>query len=79
VFAIGCVACGLAKNMTQLIIARAFAGIGGGGMQTCVIRSAHHVAFVLIHYSLVSIVVSDLVPLRERGTWQGRTRRTVLG
>lgn len=53
-FAIGSAWCGLARSMDELIIARAFAGIGGGGMTT-----------------LVSIVVSDIVPLHKRGTWQG--------
>ncbi|KAI0311219.1 MFS general substrate transporter [Amylostereum chailletii] len=52
VFALGCLACGLARNMTELIAARAFAGIGGGGM-------------------IVSIIMSDMIPLRSRGTWQG--------
>ncbi|KAI4134394.1 MAG: hypothetical protein LQ347_001572 [Umbilicaria vellea] len=54
VFGIGCLGCGLARNMNELIAARAFAGIGGGGMTT-----------------VVSILMSDIVPLRERGTWQG--------
>ncbi|MCJ1431833.1 hypothetical protein MMC27_001188 [Xylographa pallens] len=54
VFGIGCLCCGLARNMNELIAARAFAGIGGGGMTT-----------------VVSIMMSDIVPLRERGTWQG--------
>ncbi|KAF2196292.1 MFS general substrate transporter [Delitschia confertaspora ATCC 74209] len=54
VFGLGCLFCGLARNMTELILARAFAGIGGGGMNT-----------------VVSILMSDVVPLRERGTWQG--------
>lgn len=54
VFGIGCVFCGLAQNMEQLIAARAFAGIGGGGMST-----------------VVSILISDIVTLRERGKWQG--------
>lgn len=40
--------------MNQLIAARAFAGIGGGGQTT-----------------LGAIVLSDVIPLRERGTWQG--------
>ncbi|KAK6333129.1 hypothetical protein TWF718_010952 [Orbilia javanica] len=53
-FAIGSAWCGLARTMEELILARAFAGIGGGGMTT-----------------LVSIVVSDIVPLHQRGTWQG--------
>jgi len=54
VFGVGCILCGLAQNMLQLIGARAFAGIGGGGMTT-----------------VVSILLSDVVPLRERGKWQG--------
>ncbi|KAI0643317.1 MFS general substrate transporter [Trametes meyenii] len=54
VFALGCLFCGLARNMTELIAARALAGIGGGGMTT-----------------LASIVMSDIAPLRQRGTLQG--------
>ncbi|KAF9445146.1 member of the major facilitator superfamily [Macrolepiota fuliginosa MF-IS2] len=54
IFAVGCLWCGSARSMNELIASRAFAGIGGGGMQT-----------------LVSIIMSDLVPLRSRGTWQG--------
>ncbi|KAG9741510.1 MFS multidrug transporter, partial [Aureobasidium melanogenum] len=54
VFGLGCLFCGMAQDMNQLIAARAFAGIGGGGMTT-----------------VVSILMSDAVPLRERGKWQG--------
>ena len=54
IFGLGCLFCGLAQDMDQLIAARAFAGIGGGGMTT-----------------VVSILLSDVVPLRERGKWQG--------
>jgi MFS family permease len=54
VFGIGSTFCGLARNMGELIAARAFAGIGGGGMTT-----------------VVSILLSDVVSLRDRGTWQG--------
>lgn len=54
VFGIGCLGCGLAQDMVQLCLARAVAGIGGGGMN-----------------SVVSILLSDIVPLRERGVWQG--------
>ncbi|KAF2752063.1 MFS general substrate transporter [Sporormia fimetaria CBS 119925] len=54
VFGLGSFLCGLARNMNELIAARAFAGIGGGGMTT-----------------VVSILLSDVVSLRERGTWQG--------
>ncbi|KFZ01292.1 hypothetical protein V500_00807, partial [Pseudogymnoascus sp. VKM F-4518 (FW-2643)] len=54
IFGIGCLFCGLARNMAELIAARAFAGIGGGGMST-----------------VVSVLLSDIIPLRERGKWQG--------
>ncbi|KAI9837878.1 MAG: hypothetical protein M1837_002698 [Sclerophora amabilis] len=54
IFGLGCLWCGLARSMNELIVARAFAGIGGGGMTT-----------------VVSILLSDVIPLRNRGTWQG--------
>merc|ERR1711939_64362 len=54
VFLLGSLACGLSKTFPQLIAARAFAGIGGGGFST-----------------MSSIVTSDLVSLRQRGTSQG--------
>ncbi|KAL9583725.1 MAG: hypothetical protein Q9203_004961, partial [Teloschistes exilis] len=54
VFGLGCLFCGLARNMGELIVARMLAGIGGGGMTT-----------------VVSIMMSDIVTLRERGVWQG--------
>ena len=54
VFGVGCLCCGLARNINQLIAARALAGIGGGGMTT-----------------VVSILMSDIIPLRDRGQWQG--------
>ncbi|KAJ5954609.1 hypothetical protein N7501_008888 [Penicillium viridicatum] len=54
IFGIGCLGCGLARDINELIAARVFQGIGGGGMTT-----------------VVSILMSDLVPLRDRGLWQG--------
>lgn len=54
IFLIGSLGCGLSQTFWQLIAARAFAGIGGGGLTT-----------------MSSIVTSDLVPLRHRGTYQG--------
>jgi MFS family permease len=54
VFGVGCLFCGLARTMDELIWARAFSGLGGSGMTT-----------------VVSILLSDVIPLRERGTWQG--------
>ncbi|KAK7735910.1 hypothetical protein SLS53_007288 [Cytospora paraplurivora] len=53
-FGLGCLGCGLAQDITQLVVARAVAGIGGGGMN-----------------AVVTILMSDIVPLRERGLWQG--------
>lgn len=71
VFGLGCAFCGLARNLEELVAARAFAGectlqerlLGrvlmkegiGGGGMTTV----------------VSILMSDIVPLRQRGSWQG--------
>ncbi|KAH8781490.1 multidrug resistance protein fnx1 [Diaporthe sp. PMI_573] len=54
VFGLGCLGCGLAQDITQLIVSRAVAGIGGGGMN-----------------AVVSILLTDIVPLRDRGVWQG--------
>lgn len=53
-FTIGCLCCSLAKTVTQFSVARAIAGIGGGGMS-----------------ALSSIIVTDVVPLRLRGMFQG--------
>ncbi|KAF2823535.1 MFS general substrate transporter [Ophiobolus disseminans] len=54
IFGIGSTCCGLARNMGELIAARAFAGIGGGGMSV-----------------VGSILLSDIMTIRERGLWQG--------
>ncbi|KAF9255596.1 MFS general substrate transporter [Marasmius fiardii PR-910] len=54
IFGIGCFFCGISQTMDQLILSRALAGIGGGGMPT-----------------VTTIIMSDVVPLRSRGAWQG--------
>lgn len=54
IFGIGSLFCGLARNIEELIAARAFAGLGGAGMAT-----------------ITSILMSDVISLRDRGTWQG--------
>ncbi|EFQ28435.1 major facilitator superfamily transporter [Colletotrichum graminicola M1.001] len=54
IFGLGSLGCGLAQSFAQLCVARAVAGIGGGGMN-----------------SVVAILLSDIVPLRDRGVWQG--------
>lgn len=54
VFLIGSLGCSLSQTMTQLLVARVIAGIGGAGLGT-----------------LSSIIVSDLVTLKERSTYNG--------
>ncbi|KAI7868901.1 major facilitator superfamily domain-containing protein [Spinellus fusiger] len=54
IFFVGSFFCGAATGLWSLIIARAIAGIGGGGVNT-----------------MTSVIISDLVPLRERGKFQG--------
>ncbi|KZT12978.1 vacuolar amino acid permease [Laetiporus sulphureus 93-53] len=55
-FGTGTFLCGLAPSMDALIIARAVAGMGGGGVMT-----------------VSSVAVTDLIPLRQRGLYQGMT------
>ncbi|KAI8868700.1 MFS general substrate transporter [Ramicandelaber brevisporus] len=54
IFEVGSAICGAAQSMIMLIIGRAVAGIGGGGLM-----------------SLVIIIVSDIVSLRDRGKYMG--------
>ncbi|RUS15717.1 major facilitator superfamily domain-containing protein, partial [Jimgerdemannia flammicorona] len=53
-FFIGSAACGAAPGIWSLVVARAVAGIGGGGLNT-----------------MCTVVMSDLVSLRQRGKFQG--------
>ncbi|RAK81921.1 MDR family MFS transporter [Aspergillus fijiensis CBS 313.89] len=53
-FLFGSVLSGVSRDMIMLIVSRAIAGIGGGGIVT-----------------VVSIVVSDVVSLKDRGKYQG--------
>ncbi|KAI8380526.1 major facilitator superfamily domain-containing protein [Choanephora cucurbitarum] len=52
-FLLGSLLCGAAGSMVQLSIARAIAGLGGGGIMT-----------------MASVVIHDLVPMRQRGQYQ---------
>lgn len=54
IFFFGSLASSLSQSVIQLIIFRAFTGIGGGGLMT-----------------VAQLIVSDVVPLRERGKYQG--------
>ncbi|KIY49534.1 MFS general substrate transporter [Fistulina hepatica ATCC 64428] len=53
-FGLGTVMCGLAPSMNTLLVARAIAGMGGGGVMT-----------------VSSVTVTDLIPLKQRGLYQG--------
>lgn len=53
-FGSGTILCGMAPSMSFLIISRAIAGMGGGGVMT-----------------VSSITVSDFIPLKQRGLYQG--------
>lgn len=55
-FTIGTAACAVAPSMDALLVARAVAGIGGGG----ILLSG-------------SIILTDLVSIRQRGAYQGIT------
>ncbi|KZV75457.1 vacuolar amino acid permease [Peniophora sp. CONT] len=54
-FGIGTILCGVATSMNMMIVARAIAGMGGGGYGL----------------SLSSVAVTDLIPLKQRGLYQG--------
>ncbi|CAK7232653.1 hypothetical protein SCUCBS95973_008331 [Sporothrix curviconia] len=54
IFLVGSIISGVAVDLIMLIVARAIAGIGGGGIVTT-----------------VTIVVSDVVSLQDRGKYQG--------
>lgn len=53
VFTVATLWCAVAQSMTSFIAARAFCGLGGGGVM-----------------SMGAIIVSDLVPIERRGTYQ---------
>ncbi|KZT23709.1 MFS general substrate transporter [Neolentinus lepideus HHB14362 ss-1] len=59
-FLIFSLACALSKTMIQLIVFRAFQGIGGGAIIT-----------------MVFIIVSDIVSLKDRGKYQGIQEGTI--
>ncbi|KAH8731930.1 major facilitator superfamily domain-containing protein [Phaeosphaeriaceae sp. PMI808] len=54
IFFVGSLASSFATSSIQLIVFRAFTGVGGGGVMT-----------------VAQLIVSDIVPLRERGKYQG--------
>ncbi|KAJ8595338.1 vacuolar amino acid permease [Rhizopogon salebrosus TDB-379] len=61
-FGSGTIACAIAPSMETLILARAVAGMGGGG---------YVVTGSFLQVS--SIAITDLIPLKHRGLYQGMT------
>ncbi|KAJ7742429.1 vacuolar amino acid permease [Mycena maculata] len=57
-FGSGTMLCGMVPSMETLILARALAGMGGGGQ-------------VIPVMTVAAIVVTDLIPLKQRGLYQG--------
>ncbi|KAI0069016.1 vacuolar amino acid permease [Artomyces pyxidatus] len=55
-FGVGTTLCGIAPSMEALIAARAIAGMGGGGNDLLAVSS---------------VAVTDLIPLKQRGLYQG--------
>lgn len=53
IFALGTLACGLSRDMNQMITSRVVQGAGGAGM-----------------VSMVSILLADLVPLKELAVYR---------
>ncbi|KAI8613336.1 major facilitator superfamily domain-containing protein [Chytriomyces sp. MP71] len=54
IFEVGSLICGIAQSMSMLVVGRAIAGVGGGGI-----------------FSMVIIIISDIVSIRDRGKYQG--------
>ena len=73
IFGLGCLFCGLARDMTEIVAARvSYSTHCPNEIDEANIRRK---AFAGIGgggmTTVVSIMLSDIVPLRERGTWQG--------
>lgn len=73
VFGIGALLCGLARNMNELIAARVSAKVNR--LSESIVFANGKQALAGIGgggmTTVVSILLSDIVPLRNRGTWQG--------
>ncbi|KAF5369889.1 hypothetical protein D9758_001219 [Tetrapyrgos nigripes] len=70
-FGSGTLLCGIAPSMEFLIAARALAGMGGGGIMTGDSTSRYQNSLLNLDHTVSSIVVTDLIPLKQRGLYQG--------
>ncbi|KAF7301419.1 hypothetical protein MIND_00707200 [Mycena indigotica] len=70
-FGSGTIFCGLAPSMETLILARAVAGMGGGGVMTGTVDSYLRLIILIALLLVSTIVTTDLIPLKQRGLYQG--------
>ncbi|KAL5508354.1 hypothetical protein ACEPAH_5973 [Sanghuangporus vaninii] len=74
-FGSGTIFCGLAPSMEALIAARAVAGMGGGGyVNVLLFNYIPKFECFLLHKRVMtvsSVAVTDLIPLKQRGLYQG--------
>jgi MFS family permease len=71
IFLFASLACALAHSMIQLIIFRAFQGIGGGGITTLGMIISGTCFCYALYCADLRRTVSDVVSLRDRGKYQG--------
>ena len=71
-FAVGSAICGAAPNMTTMLIGRSVQGVGGGEFMSMYepkdFTNSDLAGGIL---SLAEIIITDLVPLSERGLYYG--------
>jgi MFS family permease len=70
--ALGDLLCGFAKSPAQLYVFRGIAGIGAGGINRQVCSSNFENSLLMVvNYSLVMIMFTDMTTLKQRGKYQG--------
>jgi MFS family permease len=69
-FMVGCLGCGVARDVIFLNIMRALTGIGGGGLMTMGRSMIFHPTRQTLTSVLATIINSDLIPFRQRGMYQ---------
>ncbi|CAG8902564.1 unnamed protein product [Penicillium egyptiacum] len=69
-FMVGCLGCGVARDVIFLNIMRALTGIGGGGLMTMGKRMTSQLTHRSLTSILATIINSDIIPFRQRGMYQ---------